>query len=55
MSEDIKKTVLFQQVVALLQNDRQEVLGTVNATMTYTYFEIGRMIVADEQNGNDRA
>ena len=47
--------MLFCQVAELLQNARQQVLRTVNSTMTYTYFEIGRMIVEEEQNGKDRA
>lgn len=47
--------MLFHQVAELLQNARQQVLRTVNSTMTFTYFEIGRMIVEEEQNGNDRA
>jgi len=38
-----------------LQNARQQVLRTVNQTMTITYFEIGRMIVEEEQSGKDRA
>ncbi|NRT11882.1 DUF1016 N-terminal domain-containing protein [Flavobacterium sp. 14A] len=55
MSKSLQNKVLFSQVVALLQNARQQVLRTVNATMTYTYFEIGRMIVEEEQNGKERA
>ena len=55
MSKDIQNKVLFQQVVVLLQDARQQVLRTVNSTMTYTYFEIGRMIVDEEQNGKERA
>lgn len=55
MSNDLQNRVIFQQVVELLQNARQQVLRTVNSTMTYTYFEIGRMIVEEEQNGKDRA
>jgi hypothetical protein len=47
--------MIFQQVVELLQNARQQVLRTVNSTMVYTYFEIGRMIVEEDQNGKDRA
>ncbi|TDD75539.1 PDDEXK nuclease domain-containing protein [Flavobacterium caseinilyticum] len=47
--------ILFSQVVALLQNARQQVLRTVNSTMVYTYFEIGRMIVEEEQSGKERA
>nr|WP_314838855.1 PDDEXK nuclease domain-containing protein [uncultured Flavobacterium sp.] len=53
--EKLKNKVLFSQVVELLQNARTQVLRTVNSTMVYTYFEIGRMIVEEEQNGKDRA
>ena len=55
MLDNLQNKVLFQQVAELLQNARHQVLRTVNSTMTYTYFEIGRMIVEEEQNGNDRA
>ena len=55
MSKDIQNKVLFQQVAELLQNARQQVLRTVNSTMTFTYFEIGRIIVEEEQKGKDRA
>ena len=53
--ENIQNIKLLQQVIDLLQNARQQVLRTVNSTMTYTYFEIGRMIVEEEQSGKDRA
>ncbi len=55
MSKELQNKLLFHQVAELLQNARQQVLRTVNSTMTYTYFEIGRMIVEEEQNGKDRA
>jgi predicted nuclease of restriction endonuclease-like (RecB) superfamily len=55
LSSNLQNKVLFQQVAELLQNARQQVLRTVNSTITYTYFEIGRMIVEEEQNGKDRA
>ena len=53
--KDLQNKILFQQVVELLQNARQQVLRTVNSTMICTYFEIGRMIVEEEQSGKDRA
>lgn len=43
------------RVVELLANARQSVVRTVNQTMVYTYFEIGRIIVEQEQNGMERA
>lgn len=55
LSNDLQNKVIFQQVAELLQNARQQVLRTVNSTMTITYFEIGRIIVEEEQNGKDRA
>ncbi|UFH46107.1 DUF1016 N-terminal domain-containing protein [Flavobacterium galactosidilyticum] len=55
MSNDIQNKILFSQVVELLQNARQQVLRTINSTMVYTYFEIGRVIVEEEQKGKDRA
>lgn len=55
MSKNLQNKILFQQVVELLQNARQQVLRTVNSTMVCTYFEIGRMIVEEEQSGKDRA
>lgn len=46
---------LFDKVVALLNLARNEVVRSVNRTMVYTYYEIGRMIVEDEQEGKNRA
>lgn len=45
----------FSQIVDLLQSARSKVVQTVNQTMVLTYFEIGRMIVEEEQQGKERA
>jgi len=55
LSDGLQNKAIFLQVAELLQNARQQVLRTVNSTMTLTYFEIGRIIVEEEQNGKDRA
>lgn len=55
MPNDLQNKVVFHHVAELLQNARQQVLRTVNSTMTITYFEIGKIIVEEEQNGKDRA
>lgn len=55
MAKEVQNKALFKQVVDLLQNARQQVLRTVNSTMVYTYFEVGRVIVEEEQNGKERA
>lgn len=39
----------------MLENARKKVVTTVNQTMVLTYFEIGRMIVEEEQKGENRA
>jgi predicted nuclease of restriction endonuclease-like (RecB) superfamily len=46
---------LYSKIADLLRNARQTVVRAVNQTMVYTYYEIGRMIVEDEQQGKERA
>jgi predicted nuclease of restriction endonuclease-like (RecB) superfamily len=48
-------THLTDKISSLLEIARSKVLVAVNQTMVLTYFEIGRMIVEDEQNGQNRA
>ena len=55
MSENLQNNSLFSQVVNLLQQSKQQVVRAINQTMVYTYYEIGRMIVEEEQNGKDSA
>ncbi len=53
--ENIESTSLFSNIAELLVLARNKVVQTVNQTMVRTYFEIGRMIVEDEQGGEERA
>ena len=46
---------LSKKISNLLVEARKRVLQTVNHTMVLTYFEIGRMIIEEEQNGKERA
>lgn len=55
MSKEIQTNGLYTQVAELIQAARNNVVRTVNQTMVNTYFEIGRMIVEDEQKGKERA
>jgi len=55
MKQDIQTEHLYQKIAELLQAARQSVVRTINHTMVHTYFEIGRMIVEDEQQGKERA
>jgi len=45
----------YNRIVELLRNARNTVVQTVNKTMVYTYFEIGKSIVEEEQKGKARA
>ena len=38
----------------LLRNAKQNVRTAINVAMVYTYYEIGRRIVEQEQKGSDR-
>ena len=55
MTKEIVPSNLYLKIAELLQTARQTVVRTVNQTMVYTYYEIGRMIVEDEQQGKERA
>lgn len=46
---------LVERIDALITEARKRVVSAVNTTMVYTYFEIGRVIVEEEQNGEERA
>lgn len=55
MNNTLQNNELYTQIAELLQAARQEVVRTINQTMVNTYYEIGRMIVEDEQQGSKRA
>ncbi len=57
MNETDKKINLdlYDRVAELLRNARKAVAQAVNKTMVYTYFEVGRTIVEEEQKGRSRA
>ena len=46
---------LFENIKTLLHEARTAVAKNINTAMVMTYFEIGRMIVVDEQQGKKRA
>lgn len=45
----------YQDISNLLENARRQTKTAVNTAMVYTYFEIGRRIVEEEQQGENRA
>jgi len=46
---------IISNIKELLENSRKKILQSVNTTMVYTYFEIGRIIVEDEQWWEEKA
>lgn len=55
MANKPTNTKFSSKIVDLLQSARSRVVQTVNQTVVLTYFEIGRMIVEEEQQGKERA
>lgn len=49
------KTDLAERIERLITEAKKRTVATVNTAMVYTYYEIGRMIVEDEQKGEQRA
>jgi hypothetical protein len=46
---------LYNNIADILQKAKASVVKAVNYTMVYAYYEIGRLIIEDEQNGARRA
>jgi predicted nuclease of restriction endonuclease-like (RecB) superfamily len=55
MSKTISNKDFLGSVKTLIQEAQKYIVRNVNFIMLITYYEIGRMIVEEEQNGRDRA
>ena len=55
LSNQTNENSLFSKVAELLELARKQVVTTVNLTMVHTYFEIGKMIIDEEQQGEIQA
>lgn len=51
----LSHTPLLNELRALLANSRATLQKTVNSTMVLTYWQVGQLIVEDEQQGESRA
>ena len=51
----VVKQNLADRVIALVEDARKRVATAANVALVYTYYEVGRMIVEDEQCGMKRA
>ena len=55
MENTLSQNRLYNKIASILEESRKFVATTVNTTMVQTYFEIGRLIVEEEQQGHVRA
>ena len=45
----------FDRVLEVLKNARKKAKMALNISMVYSYYEVGRMIIEEEQSGKQRA
>jgi len=55
LTKNQKAAKFFENVAQIIENARSFVGRTANLTMCITYYEVGRMIVEEEQGGKARA
>ena len=53
--KELKADKLFNAVKYLIEESRRSIAKQVNTAMVFTYYHIGKMIVEDEQDGNEKA
>ena len=50
-----ERTFLFSEIKEIILQSRQRVFRMANSVLLETYWQIGKLIVEDEQQGNERA
>ncbi len=50
-----KNRDLAERIITLVEEAKRKVVSAVNVALVYTYYEVGRMIVEEEQCGKKRA
>lgn len=55
MADIVENRSFVNDIKALINEARRHVVRSVNTAMVITYWEIGRRIVEEEQNGSNRA
>ena len=53
--DNIQNETFYNKVIELFQNAKKNLSTAVNMAMVYSYYEAGRMIVEEEQDGKERA
>lgn len=52
---DIVSNTLYKDIASIIKQSKKSLKQIINTTIVETYWNIGRLIVEDEQNGNERA
>lgn len=52
---EISEESLFQSVKEIIRQSREKVFRIANSTLLLTYWQIGKLIVEDEQQGKEHA
>ncbi len=55
MIQDLIPQQLLNELRRLLQQSRQKLQQNINTTMAHTYWQAGRLIVENKQQGSERA
>ncbi len=55
MTKTIVPPQLLNDLRSLLKQSRQQLQQNINTTMVHTYWQVGRLIVEQEQKGSERA
>lgn len=55
INDESTNTRLYTDVCSIIEQGRREAYASVNQKMIETYWNIGRRIVEEEQNGEERA
>lgn len=52
---EVSEDLLFQSIKEIITQSREKVFRIANSTLLLTYWQIGQLIVEDEQKGKERA
>ncbi len=55
MNIETRKKNIYVEISNLLKESRKNIISSINSKIANTYFLIGKRIVEEEQNGNERA
>ena len=55
MSNDLRKTRFYEDIRKVIELARKRVATAISSVMVETYWQLGRTIVEEEQQGKDKA